>query len=259
MSSPILALPDWSNAFLLDTYASDTGIGAVLSQVQGGRECVIAYASRSLTKPEHNYYVTRRELLAVITFVQHFRPLIKKCLGHLLRKQFVRLVSYVKGTYYLLGAPFTILTDHGALSWIHKFKEPEGQIAQWVQKLQEYEFSIIHCPGACHQNADAMSRIPCKQCGIVPADEVIALAAVTTPNLALLCEYSPEELRASQLNDPCICLVLTYKEANQRLNRLPNTSLEDKRLWQSWDQLTVVNGLLYRICNEPKQNRHWFN
>ena len=50
VSSPVLGLPDWSQPFLLDTDASDTGIGAILSQVQKGKECVIAYASRSLTK-----------------------------------------------------------------------------------------------------------------------------------------------------------------------------------------------------------------
>ena len=74
ISPPVLALPDWSQPFLLDTDASDTDIGGVLSQVQDGRECVIAYASRSLTEAERNYCVTRRELLAVVTFLQHFRP-----------------------------------------------------------------------------------------------------------------------------------------------------------------------------------------
>ena len=96
--------PCLTQPFLLDTDASDTGIGAVLSQVQQEKECVIAYASRSLTKSKRSYCVTRRELLAVVTFLNHFHP----C---------------------LLGMPFTIRTDHGALSWIHNFKEPKSQIA----------------------------------------------------------------------------------------------------------------------------------
>jgi len=210
VSSPVLALPDWSQPFLLDTDASDTGIGAVLSQVQQGKECVIAYASRSLTKSERNYCVTRRELLAVVTFLQHFRP-------------------------YLLGASFTIRMDHGALSWIHRFKEPVGQIARWLQKLQEFEFTFIHRHGIRHKNADAMSRIPCKQCGIIPADETIALATVSTPTVALLGEFSPEELRTAQLSDPDISLVLTSKEANQRPEIQPANDPGDKRLWQLWD------------------------
>ena len=51
LSASILALPDWSQSLLLDTDASDTGIGAVLSQVH---DHMIAYASRSLIKAERN-------------------------------------------------------------------------------------------------------------------------------------------------------------------------------------------------------------
>jgi len=168
----VISCPDWSQLFLLDTDASDMGIGAVLSQAQQRKEFVIAYASRNLTKSEWNY--TRRELLAIVTYLQHFCP-------------------------YLLGAPFTIRTDHGILSWIHKFKEPEGQSARWLQKLQEYEFTIIHWPGICHKNVDTMSRISCRQCGIIPTDEAVALAAVSTPTVALLGEFSREELQTAQL------------------------------------------------------------
>lgn len=68
---------------MLDTDASDVGIAVVLSQKNAdGSECVIAYASRVLSKPERRYCVTRKELLAAVSFVIHFRP-------------------------YLLGKPFT--------------------------------------------------------------------------------------------------------------------------------------------------------
>ena len=74
---------------------------------------MVAYASRVLTKPERRYCVTRRELLAVVTFVPHFRP-------------------------YLLGRQFTIRTDHGSLTWLSNIKEPEGQLARWIEQLQEH-------------------------------------------------------------------------------------------------------------------------
>ncbi|KAK3086715.1 hypothetical protein FSP39_022396 [Pinctada imbricata] len=76
MSAPILVNPDFSRSFILDTDASDLSIGAVLSQNINGEEKVCAYASRSLSKTERKYCVTRKELLAVIHFVKHFRHIL---------------------------------------------------------------------------------------------------------------------------------------------------------------------------------------
>ena len=102
MTTPILAFPDHSRHFMLDTDASDSGIDAIFSQVQDvGGEAVIAIASRSLSRQEQRYCVTRRELLAVVEFIHHFQ-------------------------YYLLDVHFTLRTDHGSLVWIQNFKEPEG-------------------------------------------------------------------------------------------------------------------------------------
>ena len=139
-SAPILGYPDYSKRFILDTDASDTGIGAVLSQLDDdGNEHVVAFASRLLTKPERRYCVTRRELLAVVAFTKHFR-------------------------HFLIGCHFTLRTDHGSLTWLRNFKDPE---ARWLEQLQEYDFVIVHRQGKKHANADALSRVdlPCKQCG----------------------------------------------------------------------------------------------
>jgi hypothetical protein len=61
-SSPVLAHPDYSTPFLVDTDASGEGLRAVFAQVIDGKEQVISYASRSLTKSEKRYCVTRRKL-----------------------------------------------------------------------------------------------------------------------------------------------------------------------------------------------------
>ena len=151
VSAPILEFPDLGRAFILDTDASDTGIGAVLSKVDdNGAEQVVAYASKSLSRAKRHYCVPRKELLAVMYFICHFRP-------------------------YLLGRKFTLRTDHGSLTWLVNFREPEGQPARWLEQLQGFDFKISQRPGKKHQNADSMSRIPCRQCSRPSHDTVKTL------------------------------------------------------------------------------------
>ena len=63
--------------------------------------------------------------------------------------------------YYLCGRPFTVRTDHLALPWLMSFREPEGQVAHWIETLQSYVFTLVHRAGAGHANTDALSRRPC--------------------------------------------------------------------------------------------------
>ena len=67
---------------------------------------------------------------------------------------------------YLWGRRFIVRTDHNSLQWLRNFKEPQGQVARWLDILAEYDFSVQHRPGLQHSNADALSRLPCKQCGL---------------------------------------------------------------------------------------------
>ena len=120
---------------MLDTDASNVGIGAVLSQIQDGEEKVVAYGSRALTRAERNYCTTRRELLAVVHFTDQFR-------------------------HFLLGGEFLVRTDNTAVKYMRSIRhQPVGQVARWLEKL--------HRPGHKHANVDGMSRPPfvhCVQC-----------------------------------------------------------------------------------------------
>ncbi|GFU60164.1 retrovirus-related Pol polyprotein from transposon 412 [Trichonephila clavipes] len=71
-SSPILIYPQPDKPFILDTDASNESVGAVLSQEIDGQERVVAYWSKCLSKPERNYCVTRKELLAIVKAIEHF-------------------------------------------------------------------------------------------------------------------------------------------------------------------------------------------
>ena len=133
VSADVLALPNDEGHYILDCDASEKAIGAVLSQVQNGEERPICYASQLYDKHQQNYNVTRKELLALVTFVKKFRQ-------------------------YLLGCPFTIRTDHAALQWLRRTPEPIGQQARWLEILEEFDFRVQHRPGAQHNNADSLSR-----------------------------------------------------------------------------------------------------
>ena len=242
VSAPILAFPDHRKQFILDTDASDTGVGGVLSQLDcDGQERVISYASRVLSKAERRYCVTRRELLAVVTFTQHFRP-------------------------YLFGKKFTLRTDHGSLKWLRNFKEPEGQLARWLEKLEEYDFDVVHRQGLKHGNADALSRLPCSQCGqifhsttTVECSEQIATVTEGSPSgVHSLFERSSDQLQELQEEDVDVGYVLAAKRGNKKPlpDDVKGRSREVRSLIGQWDQLQVTNGLLYRNPNgEPDETQ----
>ena len=133
VSKPVMAHPDFSIPFILTTDASATGLGAVLSQVQKGKERPIAYASRSLNAAEKNYSTTERECLACVWATDHFR-------------------------YYLAGAEFILQTDHNPLVYLQGIKEPQGRLARWILKLEQYKYKMVYKAGKDIPHADSLSR-----------------------------------------------------------------------------------------------------
>ena len=215
MTAPILAFPDFSRTFILDTDASDVGLGAVLSQEHEGNERVVAYASRVLSKAEKRYCATRKELLAVVTFVKHFRA-------------------------YLLGRHFILRTDHGSLQWLYNFREPEGQMARWLELLQEFDFEVIHRSGRCHTNADALSRYKDEGEGNSPCVTATLLAAKDSG-----CSMNMQQL---QQEDDVIGPIHQALSQGARPNPadIKGKPREFAELVQQWDQLVLRNNVVHR-------------
>lgn len=131
--APVLVCPDFTKPFVLQTDASNVGLGCVLSQDFEDGEHVIAYGSRSLTKSEQKFTATEKECLGVLWAVEKYRP-------------------------YLEGSTFTVVTDHHSLLWLHKLKDPVGRLARWAVRLQQYDFGVVHRKGSAHVVPDALSR-----------------------------------------------------------------------------------------------------
>ena len=265
-SAPVLSYPESEDPFVLDKDVSGVGIGAVLTQVHQGHERVIAYYSQALSKPERNYCTTRHELLPIVKAIDRFYP-------------------------YLYGRNFTIRTDHGSLQWLLNFKNPEGQIERWLDKLQTYDFRIVYRTGRSHQNADVLSRRPCfetncKHCQhqeekdgtenttSMPSDYVVNVTqtqvsegpqsqsassvregkevkGVDQPEDEQL---SPLQLRTHQMEDKTICHILGWKEAGKRpeWTSIAHLNSITKAYWAQWDSLAVKEGVLYHRWELPE-------
>lgn len=222
VTAPVLAFPCFDGEFIVDSDASDYGLGAVLSQKQDGHEKVIAYASRVMEDREKRYSVTKKEMLAMVYAIKHFR-------------------------HYLYGRPFTIRTDHNALRWLQSFKEPEGQVARWLETLAQYDYKIQHRPGKKHTNADALSR---KSPAETPDNsETPGINVISSNGVKWLRGWTLSELQTKQKADPRLQQVLKWKEtrAAQPLQaEVQGTSRATRSLWAQWNRLELKDGILYR-------------
>ena len=274
VSPSILAMPNETDPFVLDTDAADHSIGAVLSQRQNGVERVIAYAGRTLTPSERHYCTTRKELLALVYFTRYFKQ-------------------------YLLGRPFVVRTDHSAINWLRRTPDPIGQNARWIAALEDYQMTIQHRPGRVHSNVDAISRHPClnkPSCtachpagGVaeteligaeIAADDDITVAkpfvaaavdvfhgadstaenetepevaaSVTPPppsDADLSTKWSATELIEAQEADAEIKFILDLLKAHQDRPQWRTVELQSnavKSLWYEWNRLVFRNGVLCR-------------
>ena len=135
---PILANPNPKGTFYLQTDASLSGAGVVLSQeVEGTKKRrPVAYFSCTYSPAEANYDIYEKEFLAVIKAIQNWR-------AHLI----------------WMEKPFIIETDHKNLTYWKEPKKLVGRTAHWHEKLQDYNFKIVHIPGKDNGPADALSRM----------------------------------------------------------------------------------------------------
>jgi hypothetical protein len=135
-TAPILAHPDPSRPFVVETDASDYALGGVLSQYDDKRQLLpVAFYSRQLLAAERNYEIYDKELLAIHECFKEWR-------------------------HFLQGGsnPVTVLCDHKNLAYFMTTRHLSRRQARWALFFSEFDFVITHRPGTRNAKADMLSR-----------------------------------------------------------------------------------------------------
>ena len=247
VSTPILAYPDYQLPFTLHTDSSTDGLGAVLYQKQDGKQRVIAYASRSVSKAESNYPAHKLEFLAL------------------------KWAVCEKFHEYLYGSkPFEVFTDNNPLTYVLTSAKLDACGQRWVAKLANYNFSIKYRCGVSNTEADALSRIKWPEalsemmdtdngCMDTHVINAILTGAVTKSSLieSVSCstDVIPTELDKNTINwmkeqrlDPNLGVIIRLIESGQLFKRKlqGKDSTELKSFLRNKKSLKLVKDVLYR-------------
>lgn len=147
---PVLHLPNFALEFIVETDASNVGIGAVLMQ----ENHPIAFFSKKLGPRLQAASTYTKELHAITESVRKWRQ-------------------------YLLGRFFVVRTDHKSIRELlqQTIQTPEQQ--RYVSKLLGYHFRIEFRTGCSNKAADALSRLPEDQTATSP--QFIAMSIASMP------------------------------------------------------------------------------
>ncbi|KAL2226832.1 UNVERIFIED_CONTAM: Retrovirus-related Pol polyprotein from transposon [Sesamum indicum] len=134
VSAPVLAMPDFSQPFIVETDASGKGIGVVL--MQGGKP--ISYLSKALAPKNLGLSTYEKEFLALLLAVTRWR-------------------------HYLLGNHFIIKTDQKSLKHILDQRINSVLQQKGVTKLLGLSYEVQYKKGKENRAADALSRRNCQE------------------------------------------------------------------------------------------------
>ena len=134
LAKPCLWPPDHQQGYVIQSDASQFGVGATLLQRINGEERAIAYASRKLLPREQLYSTIERELLAVTFSLQKFEQ-------------------------YVYGREIRLETDHKPLLYLMSLADKSSRVARWALLLQRFDIHSSHLPGKLNVVSDALSRL----------------------------------------------------------------------------------------------------
>ena len=149
-SVPLLVYPDSKKPYTLFTDASDTCIGACLTQECDGDLKPIYYLSHKLSRLQCNVSVVEKEAYAI-----HF--------------------ALQKLDYCLHNAQSVIKTDHKPLKYLLESPMQNKKIQMWAMSMSVYNCSIEYIEGTTNRCAGLLSRHPDKVSETQNSEEEVEL------------------------------------------------------------------------------------
>lgn len=212
-TSPVLRLFDPKAPIEVHTDASAKGIGGMLLQVHSGKRHLVYAVSKTCSQSESLYHSSRLELLAIVWTLTRLRQ-------------------------FLLGVQFTVVTDCQCLTYLHRAKVGNGQMARWAILIAEFDCKFQHRPGTNMAHVDAISRAPSAEKEPQSISDSIVTAS---PAYMLLVETTEvATVRAFQAQDNEICNLIRYIGLSRSLD-------EEMRKY------AVIDGILYRRADHDQK------
>ncbi len=251
-SFKVMAYPDFTKPFILNTDASYEGLGSVLYQKDAeGEMKVIGFASRTLRPSEKNYHSSKLEFLSLKWSVtEAFRD------------------------YLYYADHFTAFTDNNPLTYILTVPKLDATGQRWVAELADFRFDIKYKPGKHNIEADALSRLPLDVSNFTKLmDRAEVNACLGRKHTAWIgsinCNIdafpmectlessivSLEEMKTAQNDDEEIKQVLKLVEERKAPTRVERAAVskEVRNLMNNLKKLKLVNGVLFRMCGGKQQ------
>jgi hypothetical protein len=128
--------------------ASAIALSAIISQLgEGNLDHLVYFASKKISKAEHNYTTTEREGFTMVYALQKFRQ-------------------------YLSGSHFKFFTDHSVSKYLVNKPMLEGRICKWLL-FQEFSFEVIVKPGKLNVVPDHLSKLESGESGGDADDQLL--------------------------------------------------------------------------------------
>ena len=235
-SAPVLAHPDETKPYRLETDASGYAYGGVLSQKQDKdrRFHPLGFMSKSMTPAEKKYDIYDKEMLAIVKALNHWKHLLERT-----------------------EIPIDILTDHKNLEYFKTTRILNGRQARWLDFLAHFNFLIRFRPGTQSGKPDALSRRSDHRevgededsANVLLKPEFFAEVAALSANDDII----TDEIRRLTPEDPALRPIIAYFSNDPR--NAPHDVQKRMEDFELDDGLVFRKGKVYVPANEEVKRK----